>query len=85
MSDIFLLFYGGNMNTNLKEKMEYAKIIDAKIASQILGVSRSTIYKMVERKLIDYIEYEYPYAIRFYENDVLEYLKNHKIKAIKDL
>jgi len=73
------------MNTNLKEKQSYEKIIDAKTASQILGISRSTIYKMVEKKLIDYIEYEYPYAIRFYETDVLEFLKNHKIKATKEL
>lgn len=73
------------MNSNLKEKQLYEKIIDAKTASQILGISRSTIYKMVERKLIDYIEYEYPYAIRFYETDVLNFLQNHKIKATKDL
>ena len=70
------------MNTNLKEKQLYDKIIDAKTASQILGISRSTVYKMVENKLIDYIEY--PCAIRFYESDVLEFLKNHKIKATKE-
>ena len=32
--------------------------------------------------LLDYIEY--PDAIRFYETDVLEYLKKHKIKAAKN-
>ena len=44
------------MKTNLKEKQEYEKIIDAKVASQILGISRSTVYKLVDKKLIDYIE-----------------------------
>ena len=68
------------MKTNLKEKQEYEKIIDAKVASQILGISRSTVYKSVDKKLIDYIEY--PDAIRFYETDVLNYLKKHRIKAI---
>ncbi len=68
------------MKTNLKEKQEYEKIIDAKVASQILGISRSTVYKLVDKKLIDYIEY--PDAIRFYETDVLNYLKKHRIKAI---
>lgn len=33
------------MQTNLKEKQEYEKIIDAKVASQILGISRSSVYK----------------------------------------
>jgi len=70
------------MKNNLKTKQnEYETIIDAKTAAQILGISRSTVYKMVDRKLIDYIEY--PDAIRFYETDVLEYLKKHKIKAVK--
>lgn len=68
------------MKTNLKEKQEYEKIIDAKVASQILGISRSSVYKMVDKKLIDYIEY--PDAIRFYETDVLNYLKKHRIKAV---
>lgn len=68
------------MKTNLKEKHEYEKIIDAKVASQILGISRSTVYKLVDKKLIDYIEY--PDAIRFYETDVLNYLKKHRIKAL---
>lgn len=68
------------MKTNLKEKQEYEKIIDAKVASQILGISRSSVYKLVDKKLIDYIEY--PDAIRFYETDVLNYLKKHRIKAI---
>lgn len=68
------------MKTNLKEKQEYEKIIDAKIASQILGISRSSVYKLVDKKLIDYIEY--PDAIRFYETDVLNYLKKHRIKAL---
>ncbi len=68
------------MQTNLKEKQEYEKIIDAKVASQILGISRSSVYKMVDKKLIDYIEY--PDAIRFYETDVLNYLKKHRIKAV---
>lgn len=68
------------MKTNLKEKQEYEKIIDAKVASQILGISRSTVYKLVDKKLIDYIEY--PDTIRFYETDVLNYLKKHRIKAI---
>ncbi len=68
------------MKTNLKEKQEYEKIIDAKVASQILGISRSTVYKLVDKKLIDYIEY--PDAIRFYETDVLNYLKKHRIKAL---
>lgn len=68
------------MDTNLKtQKSVYEKIIDAKIASEILGISRSTVYKMVDKRLIDYIEY--PDAIRFYESDVLDYLKKHKIKA----
>lgn len=70
------------MNSNLKEEQIYEKIIDAKTVSKILGISRSTVYKMVDRKLIDYIEY--PDAIRFYETDVLEYLKKHKIKAVKE-
>lgn len=70
------------MKTNLKmEQNEYEKIIDAKTVAQILGISRSTVYKMVERKLIDYIQY--PDVIRFYEADVLDYLKKHKIKAAK--
>lgn len=70
------------MKNNLKTKQnEYETIIDAKTAAQILGISRSTVYKMVDRKLIDYIEY--PDAIRFYETDVLEYLEEHKIKAVK--
>ena len=70
------------MKNNLKtQQNEYETIIDAKTAAQILGISRSTVYKMVDRKLIDYIEY--PDAIRFYETDVLEYLKEHKIKAVK--
>lgn len=68
------------MQTNLKEKQEYEKIINAKVASQILGISRSSVYKMVDKKLIDYIEY--PDAIRFYETDVLNYLKKHRIKAV---
>ncbi len=68
------------MQTNLKEKQEYEKIIDAKVASQILGISRSSVYKLVDKKLIDYIEY--PDAIRFYETDVLNYLKKHRIKAV---
>lgn len=68
------------MQTNLKEKQKYEKIIDAKVASQILGISRSSVYKMVDKKLIDYIEY--PDAIRFYETDVLNYLKKHRIKAV---
>lgn len=68
------------MQTNLKEKQGYEKIIDAKVASQILGISRSSVYKMVDKKLIDYIEY--PDAIRFYETDVLNYLKKHRIKAV---
>ena len=68
------------MQTNLKEKQVYEKIIDAKVASQILGISRSSVYKMVDKKLIDYIEY--PDAIRFYETDVLNYLKKHRIKAV---
>lgn len=68
------------MKTNLKEKQEYEKIIDAKVASQILGISRSSVYKLVDKKLIDYIEY--PDAIRFYETDVLNYLKKHRIKAL---
>ncbi len=68
------------MKSNLKEKQEYEKIIDAKIASQILGISRSSVYKLVDKKQIDYIEY--PDAIRFYETDVLNYLKKHRIKAI---
>lgn len=69
------------MKTNLKQQHEdYEKIIDAKQAAMILGISRSTVYKMVERKLIDYIEY--PDAIRFYESDVLKYLKRHRIKAL---
>lgn len=68
------------MQTNLKEKQEYEKIIDAKVASQILGISRLSVYKMVDKKLIDYIEY--PDAIRFYETDVLNYLKKHRIKAV---
>lgn len=68
------------MQTNLKEKQEYEKIIDAKVASQILGISRSSVYKMVDKKLIDYIEY--PDAIRFYETNVLNYLKKHRIKAV---
>lgn len=71
------------MNSNLKKEQGYEKIIDAKTVSLILGVSRSTVYKMVERKLIDYIEY--PDAIRFYEADVLDYLKKHRIKAMKGL
>lgn len=70
------------MKSNLKKEQKYEKIIDAKTVSLILGVSRSTVYKMVDRKLIDYIEY--PDAIRFYETDVLEYLKKHKIKAAKN-
>ncbi len=71
------------MKSNLKtQKQEYEKIIDAKKASEILGISRSTVYKMADRKLIDYIEY--PDAIRFYESDVLDYLKRHKIKAVKN-
>lgn len=65
------------MKTNLQV---YEKIIDAKQASEILGISRSAVYKMVERKRIDYIEY--PDAIRFYESDVLNYLKSHRIKAV---
>lgn len=68
------------MKTNLKEKQEYEKIIDAKVASQILGISRSSVYKLADKKLIDYIEY--PDAIRFYETDVLNYLKKHRIKAL---
>lgn len=68
------------MKSNLKEKQEYEKIIDAKVASQILGISRSSVYKLVDKKLIDYIEY--PDAIRFYETDVLNYLKKHRIKAL---
>lgn len=72
------------MKSNLKSKNEeYEKIIDAKKVSEILGISRSTVYKMVERKLIDYIEY--PNAIRFLESDILEYLKQHKIKAVKNV
>lgn len=68
------------MQTNLKEKQQYEKIIDAKVASLILGISRSSVYKLVDKKMIDYIEY--PDAIRFYESDVLNYLQKHRIKAL---
>jgi predicted DNA-binding transcriptional regulator AlpA len=74
------LTYGGIMQTNLKEKQQYEKIIDAKVASLILGISRSSVYKLVDKKMIDYIEY--PDAIRFYESDVLNYLQKHRIKAL---
>lgn len=71
------------MKSNLKTQQDkYEKIIDAKKAAEILGISRSTVYKMADRKLIDYIEY--PDAIRFYESDVLEYLKRHRRKAIEN-
>ncbi len=72
------------MNLKFKRDEEYyAKIIDAKTAAKILGISRSTVYKMVERKLIDYIEY--PDSIRFVEADVLNYLKKHRIKAVDNM
>lgn len=70
------------MNYNINENKIYKKIIDAKTASEIMGISRSTVYKMVERKKIDYIEY--PDSIRFYESDILNYIENHKIRAVND-
>jgi len=65
------------MKTNLKEKMSVEnKIIDARKAAELLGISRSTVYKMVEREEIAYIEY--PCAIRFYEDDIYDFLENHR-------
>jgi len=65
------------MKTNLKEKLsDCNRIIDARKVAELLGISRSTVYKMVERKEIAYIEY--PYAIRFYENDVYDFLEKHR-------
>ena len=71
---------GEFMKTDLKEKtITYGRIIDAKKVAEILGISRSTVYKMVRCKLISYIEY--PDAIRFYENEVYDYLHEHRIEA----
>lgn len=68
------------MNADLKQKMfNYGRIIDAKKVAEILGISRSTVYKMVKSKSIAYIEY--PDAIRFYEHEVYDYLNNHRIEA----
>ena len=71
------------MKSNLMQKVPVCnKIIDAKKVAEILGISRSTVYKMVMRKDIGYIEY--PDAIRFYENEVYDYLNNHRIEAKKN-
>jgi len=66
------------MKTNLKEKVSVNnKIIDAKKAAELLGISRSTVYKLVARKEIAYIEYSD--VIRFYEDDIYDFLENHRI------
>lgn len=65
------------MKINLKEKMSVNnRIIDAKKAAELLGISRSTVYKMVARKEIAYIEYSD--VIRFYEDDIYDFLENHR-------
>ena len=76
------IYKGEFMKTDLKQKtITYGRIIDAKKVAEILGISRSTVYKMVRCKLISYIEY--PDAIRFYENEVYDYLDKHRIEAHK--
>ena len=66
------------MKINLKEKVTVNnRVIDARKAAELLGISRSTVYKMVARKEIAYIEY--PYAIRFYEDDIYDFLQKHRI------
>jgi len=68
---------GEIMKTKLKEKPSfYNRIIDAKKVSEILGISRSTVYKMVARNEIAY--FEFSDAIRFYEQDIYDYLKKHR-------
>ncbi|MGN0192462.1 MAG: helix-turn-helix domain-containing protein [Candidatus Gastranaerophilaceae bacterium] len=63
----------------MKNEQPYGKIIDAKSASKLLGVSLSYVYKMVERDRINCIKY--PNAIRFFESDIIEFLNKHRVTA----
>lgn len=52
------------------------KVIDAKKASEILGLKANTLYKWArQKKMIPYIDYGI--SIRFFERDVLAFRDRH--------
>ena len=66
---------------NLSEK-NYENVLDVKSVAKILGVSQSYVYKIADKKEINFIKY--PNALRFYERDVLDYLNRHMVHAVDD-
>lgn len=61
-------------------KNNYENVLDVKSVAKILGVSQSYVYKIADKKEINFIKY--PNALRFYERDVLDYLDRHIVRAV---